>query len=82
MTSIGCPVDSICKYGMGSALMGRKSKLEGIVRGMTEILQVPVTVKMRTSLVDGKDIAHNLFPEVKSWYVKIGHLFVIGVHLH
>jgi tRNA-dihydrouridine synthase 3 len=63
----GCPIDSICKRGMGSQLMSKKNKLEGIVRGMTEILRIPLTVKMRTSLVDGKDIAHSLFPMVQEW---------------
>ena len=36
--------------GAGSALMGRHTRFEGIVRGMVEVLDCPLTVKMRTGI--------------------------------
>ncbi|KAL9652795.1 hypothetical protein ABK040_010827 [Willaertia magna] len=57
----GCPVQGVCKFGMGSGLMEKKNKLISIVRGMKEILNIPVTVKTRTGLKNGKYFAHKLY---------------------
>jgi len=56
----GCPIDLITKTGAGSALTERKRKLEGIVRGMMSVLDVPVTVKMRTGKSETDPTAHSL----------------------
>lgn len=41
--------------------------MESIVRTMSGILDVPLTVKMRVGLQDGKNFAHDLIPKVGSW---------------
>ncbi|XP_029652735.1 tRNA-dihydrouridine(47) synthase [NAD(P)(+)]-like [Octopus sinensis] len=60
----GCPIELIYQKGEGCALMGRPSRLEQIVKGMKSVLEVPLTVKMRTGIQDGKNIAHTLIPKL------------------
>ncbi|GAB1431469.1 tRNA dihydrouridine synthase DusB [Spirochaetota bacterium] len=43
----GCPVPKIIKTGAGSALMLEPQKIRAIVKAMTDLLSVPVTVKIR-----------------------------------
>ena len=40
--------------------MGKATKLENIVRCITSVSDLPLTVKMRTGITDGKNVAHNL----------------------
>jgi len=65
--NMGCPIDLIYKKGMGSGLMQRKRPLEVMVRTMSAILSRPLTLKMRKGVYDDKNIAHQLFPILKSW---------------
>ncbi len=58
--NLGCPIDLICNSGAGSSLMLRPRKLRGIVRGVSSILDCPITIKMRTGWNDNKPIAHSL----------------------
>ncbi len=44
----GCPVPKVVKTGAGSALMKSPSKIEAIVKALTQATSVPVTVKFRT----------------------------------
>lgn len=39
----GCPVNSLCSQGMGAGMMEKRTKLMGIVRGMKEVLSIPVS---------------------------------------
>ena len=49
-------------------MMNRKRKLEVLVRSMSEILSVPLTLKMRTGVSMGKNIAHNIIPDaLQEW---------------
>ncbi|XP_076472374.1 tRNA-dihydrouridine(47) synthase [NAD(P)(+)]-like [Babylonia areolata] len=61
----GCPIDLVYKKGEGCALMGKATKYENIVRCMTSVLDVPLTVKMRTGIADGKNTAHSLIPRLR-----------------
>jgi len=65
--NMGCPIDLIYKKGMGSGLMQRKRPLEVMVRTMSAILTRPLTLKMRKGVYDDKNIAHTMFPALKSW---------------
>ncbi len=56
--NLGCPIDLVCNSGAGSSLMLRPRKLRGIVRGVSSMLNCPITVKMRTGWNDTKHIAH------------------------
>ena len=51
--------------------MGRVSKFEQIVKGMTGIMDVPLTVKVRTGIYSDKNIAHTLMPRLREWDVAL-----------
>ncbi|OQV12835.1 tRNA-dihydrouridine(47) synthase [NAD(P)(+)]-like [Hypsibius exemplaris] len=65
----GCPIDLVCNSGSGCALMGRSQRIEGVVKNMISVLDVPLTVKIRTGIHDGKNIAHELIPKLRDWGV-------------
>ena len=51
--------------------MGRVPKLEQIIKGMTSVLDVPLTVKMRTGIYTDKNTAHTLIPQLRDWNVAL-----------
>uniref|UniRef100_A0A3Q1JMH0 tRNA-dihydrouridine(47) synthase [NAD(P)(+)] n=1 Tax=Anabas testudineus TaxID=64144 RepID=A0A3Q1JMH0_ANATE len=63
----GCPIDLVYKKGGGCGLMTRTRKFEQIVKGMNYVLDVPLTVKIRTGVQEKCSIAHKLIPEMKNW---------------
>uniref|UniRef100_A0A8C5LH60 tRNA-dihydrouridine(47) synthase [NAD(P)(+)] n=1 Tax=Jaculus jaculus TaxID=51337 RepID=A0A8C5LH60_JACJA len=65
--NVGCPIDLVYKKGGGCALMNRSAKFQQIVRGMNEVLDVPLTVKMRTGVQERVSLAHRLLPELRDW---------------
>ncbi|XP_073438059.1 tRNA-dihydrouridine(47) synthase [NAD(P)(+)]-like isoform X2 [Dendrobates tinctorius] len=67
----GCPIDLIYKKGGGCGLMTRMNKLEDIVRGMNSVLDVPLTVKIRTGVQEKVNLAHKLIPELRDWGVSL-----------
>ncbi|KDR71559.1 hypothetical protein GALMADRAFT_791101 [Galerina marginata CBS 339.88] len=61
----GCPIDLVFKSGSGSALLDTVGKLGKILIGMNKALgEIPVTVKLRTGVKDGKNTAHKLMPRL------------------
>eukprot|EP00056_Hartaetosiga_gracilis_P000295 m.37603 g.37603 ORF g.37603 m.37603 type:complete len:459 (+) comp10146_c0_seq3:45-1421(+) len=50
----GCPIDLVYRSGAGSALLNRHNKLSATLLGMSQVSDVPVTVKIRTGVVDKK----------------------------
>lgn len=65
--NVGCPIDLVYKKGGGCALMNRAAKFQQIVRGMNQVLDVPVTVKIRTGVQERVNLAHRLLPELRDW---------------
>ncbi|KAF8549296.1 zinc finger dihydrouridine synthase [Imleria badia] len=63
----GCPIDLVFKTGSGSALLDAPAKLGRIVVGMSKALgEIPVTVKLRTGVKEGRNTAHKLMPRLGS----------------
>ena len=62
--NMGCPIDLVYKKGSGSALMRRSNKLFDIVSSMKSVMDIPLTVKMRTGLDSKRNIAHTLLPRL------------------
>ncbi|KAI0672475.1 zinc finger dihydrouridine synthase [Trametes maxima] len=63
----GCPIDLVYKTGSGSALLDAAGRLGKILVGMNKALgDIPVTVKLRTGVKDGKNTAHKLMPRLQS----------------
>lgn len=46
--NLGCPAKKVCSIAAGSALMGTPEKVAEIFDAVTEAVNIPVTVKMRT----------------------------------
>ncbi|XP_075867334.1 tRNA-dihydrouridine(47) synthase [NAD(P)(+)]-like isoform X1 [Nelusetta ayraudi] len=67
----GCPIDLVFKKGGGCGLMTRTRKFEEIINGMNYVLDVPLTVKIRTGVQEKSNIAHKLIPEMKRWGVSM-----------
>ncbi|NXG43159.1 DUS3L synthase, partial [Psilopogon haemacephalus] len=65
--NVGCPIDLIYKKGGGCALMSRTNKFEQIVRGMDSVLDVPLTVKIRTGVQEKMNVAHKIIPKIREW---------------
>lgn len=65
--NLGCPLDLVCDKGAGAKLMLRDSKLKGSVKGMLNVLNCPVTIKMRTGWSSEHPIAHELQRRVQGW---------------
>ncbi|XP_044275012.1 tRNA-dihydrouridine(47) synthase [NAD(P)(+)]-like [Varanus komodoensis] len=65
--NVGCPIDLIYSKGGGCALMSRTSKFEQIVRGMNCVLDVPLTVKIRTGVQEKTNLAHKVIPSLRDW---------------
>lgn len=67
--NMGCPIDSICNKGMGSAMSLRPGRIQSVVRTMSSVLTCPLTVKMRVGYDDNEAQrnAHKLIPKIASW---------------
>ncbi|KAJ3107053.1 tRNA-dihydrouridine(47) synthase [NAD(P)(+)]-like protein [Phlyctochytrium planicorne] len=61
----GCPIELITGMGAGSALLERKNRLREIVMGMSRVLTVPVSVKLRTGVFTDKNVAHKIVPMLR-----------------
>ncbi|KAG8724870.1 tRNA-dihydrouridine synthase 3, partial [Ceratobasidium sp. 395] len=66
----GCPIDMVFKSGAGSALLDNHNKLGRILIGMSRALgEVPLTIKVRTGIKEGKNTSHKLMPRLARWGV-------------
>ncbi|XP_008571284.1 PREDICTED: tRNA-dihydrouridine(47) synthase [NAD(P)(+)]-like [Galeopterus variegatus] len=65
--NVGCPIDLVYRKGGGCALMNRTTKFQQIVRGMSQVLDVPLTVKIRTGVQERVNLAHRLLPGLRDW---------------
>ncbi|XP_065603130.1 tRNA-dihydrouridine(47) synthase [NAD(P)(+)]-like [Cyrtonyx montezumae] len=63
----GCPIDLVSEKGGGCALMTRSNKFEQTVRGMNSVLDVPLTVKIRTGVQEKRNVAHQIIPRIREW---------------
>jgi len=67
--NLGCPIDLICGKGAGARLMLHENKLKGSVKGMLNVLNCPVTIKMRTGWSTDNPIAHELQRKIQHWQI-------------
>ena len=65
--NLGCPIDVLCNQGCGAKLMLRENKLRDSLKGMLNVLNIPVTVKIRTGWDEKKPFAHKLVPKIQEW---------------
>lgn len=73
----GCPIDLLYKQGQGSALLDQPGKLLRMLHGMNAASgDIPVTVKIRTGVREGKNTAKTLVRRV----LDEGHTAAITLH--
>lgn len=65
--NLGCPIDLIYKKGGGSGMLNRLHVLESVVKSISQVLDIPLTVKTRTGVYIDKPIAHQLMPRFRDW---------------
>ena len=58
--NMGCPVRKVCRVGGGSAMMTELDKTAKLVKGMVDVLKIPVTAKMRLGWDDDNITAPEL----------------------
>ncbi|XP_031830049.1 dihydrouridine synthase 3 [Nomia melanderi] len=69
--NLGCPIDLIYRQGGGSGMLNRLNVLETVVKSVSQVLDIPLTVKTRTGVYIDKPIAHNLIPKFREWGVSM-----------
>lgn len=52
--NLGCPIDLLCRHGLGAALLKKPNRVATLVETMVTSVSIPVTVKMRMGFDDGK----------------------------
>ncbi|GAB0494358.1 hypothetical protein MMPV_005650 [Pyropia vietnamensis] len=72
----GCPLDMLTRRGAGAALMEAQSKLTDVVAAMSAVVDVPLSVKLRTGRDERRRVAHTLIPSLAragaSWFTVHG----------
>ena len=77
--NMGCPIDFVFRKGAGSGLMSRYNKLSQIITSMTRVSQVPITLKMRTGILDDKPNADKLINSITNQFSD-GRIAMITIH--
>ncbi|CAG8471532.1 3279_t:CDS:10 [Acaulospora morrowiae] len=72
--NLGCPIDLVFNKGGGTALLKHDGRIGKIVRGMQKVMDIPVTVKLRTGIQDNIPVAHKLMPKFESWGIAMATL--------
>ncbi|KAG5900005.1 hypothetical protein JTB14_009091 [Gonioctena quinquepunctata] len=63
--NLGCPIELVYIQGGGCGLLRRPKVLESCVKNLSDILPIPLTVKMRTGVYNNENLAHILAPKMR-----------------
>jgi nifR3 family TIM-barrel protein len=74
--NMGCPVRKVCRVGGGSAMMTELDKTARLVKGIVDVLKIPVTAKMRLGWDDANITAPDLARALSD--VGVAAIFVHG----
>ncbi|MCL2484867.1 MAG: tRNA dihydrouridine synthase DusB [Endomicrobia bacterium] len=55
--NLGCPVRKIAKAGAGAKLLADEKLISKILLAVVKSVEIPVTIKIRTGLVEGQNVA-------------------------
>ncbi|MDR0978324.1 MAG: tRNA dihydrouridine synthase DusB [Endomicrobium sp.] len=69
--NLGCPVKKIAKAGAGAKLLTNKLLLSKILETIVKSIKIPVTIKIRTGLVYGQNIAAEIINTAHNCGVKM-----------
>lgn len=65
--NLGCPIDLIYRQGGGSGMLNRLNVLETTIKSVSQILDIPLSIKTRMGIYIDRPIAHNLMPKFYDW---------------
>ncbi|XP_050232421.1 tRNA-dihydrouridine(47) synthase [NAD(P)(+)]-like [Mercurialis annua] len=65
--NMGCPIDIVVTKGAGSALLNKPMRMKSIVNSSSSIVDTPITVKVRTGFLEGRNRIHSLIADIGSW---------------
>jgi tRNA-dihydrouridine synthase 3 len=65
------PLQSPKNKGFGCGLLSRLDHFEHTVRSLDILMDVPITCKMRTGVIENIIIAHDIIPYLKNWGVSM-----------
>ncbi|XP_023717331.1 tRNA-dihydrouridine(47) synthase [NAD(P)(+)]-like isoform X2 [Cryptotermes secundus] len=69
--NLGCPIEFVYQQGGGSGLLRREKALESVIRCMSNVIDLPLTLKTRTGVYTDKNILHTLIPKFQDWGVSL-----------
>eukprot|EP00475_Leptophrys_vorax_P032206 TRINITY_DN4952_c0_g1_i5.p1 TRINITY_DN4952_c0_g1~~TRINITY_DN4952_c0_g1_i5.p1 ORF type:complete len:542 (+),score=99.16 TRINITY_DN4952_c0_g1_i5:252-1877(+) len=64
--NVGCPIDQVCKRGLGAGMLQKPNRMLECVRGMVGTSKIPITVKIRTGYSENKRLTCSLIPKLAS----------------
>ncbi|XP_014256846.1 tRNA-dihydrouridine(47) synthase [NAD(P)(+)]-like isoform X2 [Cimex lectularius] len=63
--NMGCPIDLIYRQGGGSAMLRSRSQVRSVVNGVSRVLSVPLTVKVRTGVTAKNFVSHKYMADMR-----------------
>ncbi|KAI8099028.1 uncharacterized protein BX664DRAFT_272032 [Halteromyces radiatus] len=70
--NMGCPIDLVFNNGGGSALIDSRGKLSKMLKGMQQVMDIPVTVKFRMGIKENHPTADKLIPRFEALNIPLG----------
>lgn len=65
--NLGCPIELVYQQGGGSGLLRREKTLESVICCMSNVINLPLTVKTRTGVYTDRNILHTFMPKFQEW---------------
>ncbi|KAF5942186.1 hypothetical protein HYC85_019828 [Camellia sinensis] len=65
--NMGCPIDIVVNKGAGSALLTKPTRMKSILQAAFGTIDRPITVKVRTGYLEGKNRIDLLIEDIGKW---------------
>ncbi|THF97398.1 hypothetical protein TEA_007273 [Camellia sinensis var. sinensis] len=65
--NMGCPIDIVVNKGAGSALLTKPTRMKSILQAAFGTIDKPITVKVRTGYLEGKNRIDLLIEDIGKW---------------
>ncbi|CAI0439577.1 unnamed protein product [Linum tenue] len=65
--NMGCPIELVVSKGAGSALLNKPTRMKGIIEAASSTVETPITVKVRTGYLEGKNKVDSLIADIGNW---------------
>ncbi|XP_052192680.1 tRNA-dihydrouridine(47) synthase [NAD(P)(+)]-like isoform X2 [Diospyros lotus] len=65
--NMGCPIDIVVNKGAGSALLTKPMRMKGIIQAASSTVDRPITVKVRTGYLEGRNRIDALIEGIGQW---------------